>query len=56
MTLGMITAVGFSLYNFYKKGLSSNDLAISIIFIIPSSLLGASFFGKLEDDQVRSFW
>ncbi|WFQ90673.1 diacylglyceryl transferase [Mycoplasma feriruminatoris] len=60
MTLGMMLAIGFSLFNFYKKGLSINDLSLSVIFIIPSSLFGASFFGKIDQDisffERFAFW
>ncbi|WP_434343413.1 prolipoprotein diacylglyceryl transferase family protein [Mycoplasma sp. 06067-C1-B144P-99-0482-3] len=62
MTLGMIVAIGFSLYNFNKKDLSVSELAIGVIFIIPCSLFGASFFGKLNADGIgrhangSTFW
>ncbi|MDP4040252.1 prolipoprotein diacylglyceryl transferase [Mycoplasma mycoides] len=62
MTLGMLVAIGFSLYNFNKKDLSISELAIGVIFIIPCSLLGASFFGKLNADGIgrhangATFW
>ncbi|ATZ19028.1 prolipoprotein diacylglyceryl transferase [Williamsoniiplasma somnilux] len=50
MTLGMIAAVLFSLYKFWKRGMPLNSLLMSVIFIIPISLMGASFFGKLNAD------
>ncbi|WP_434325774.1 prolipoprotein diacylglyceryl transferase [Mycoplasma leachii] len=62
MTIGMIVAIGFSLYNFNKKDLSVSELAIGVIFIIPCSLFGASFFGKLNADGIgrhangSTFW
>ncbi|WP_434323727.1 prolipoprotein diacylglyceryl transferase family protein [Mycoplasma capricolum subsp. capricolum] len=62
MTLGMIVAIGFSLYNFNKKDLSVSELAIGVIFIIPCSLFGASFFGKLNAEGIgrhansSTFW
>ncbi|AME11112.1 hypothetical protein MmmBen181_1049 [Mycoplasma mycoides subsp. mycoides] len=62
MTLGMIVAIGFSLYNFNKKDLSISELAIGVIFIIPCSLFGASFFGKLNAEGIgrhangSTFW
>ncbi|ASZ08826.1 diacylglyceryl transferase [Mesoplasma chauliocola] len=48
MTLGMFVAIIFTLYKFWKKGLSITDLSLAIIICIPASLFGASFFGKLN--------
>ncbi|AVN58676.1 prolipoprotein diacylglyceryl transferase [Mesoplasma florum] len=48
MTLGMIVAILFTLYKFWKKGLNVTELSIGIAICIPISLMGASFFGKLN--------
>lgn len=48
MTLGMLVAILFTLYKFWKKGLSVVELSIAIAICIPASLFGASFFGKLN--------
>ncbi|PPE05818.1 prolipoprotein diacylglyceryl transferase family protein [Williamsoniiplasma lucivorax] len=51
MTLGMVFAILYSIYKFRKKGLSLSAIAIGTVFIIPASLFGASFFGKLNYDH-----
>ncbi|AVN63435.1 diacylglyceryl transferase [Mesoplasma florum] len=51
MTLGMIVAILFTLYKFWKKGLNVTELSIGIAICIPISLMGASFFGKLNADS-----
>ncbi|ATZ20591.1 prolipoprotein diacylglyceryl transferase family protein [Mesoplasma coleopterae] len=48
MTMGMLVAILFSLYKFWKKGLDVIHLSIGIAICIPISLMGASFFGKLN--------
>lgn len=48
MTLGMLVAILFLLYKFWKKGLGIVELSVAIAICIPASLLGASFFGKLN--------
>ena len=50
MTLGMIFAVGYSAFKFWKKGIPVTQLAWGVIAIIPMSLFGASIFGKLNAD------
>lgn len=50
MTIGMLLAIGYSAYKFYKKGLSITQLAWGVIVIVPLSLFGASIFGKLNAD------
>ncbi|ATZ21272.1 prolipoprotein diacylglyceryl transferase family protein [Mesoplasma tabanidae] len=50
MTLGMIVAILFTLYKFWKKNLNVTELSIGIAICIPISLMGASFFGKLNAD------
>ncbi len=58
MTLGIILSVLASYIKAHKKGLPSNVLLISIIFIIPASLLSASFFGKVDftDFEINNFF
>lgn len=51
MTMGMLVAVGFSCYNFWRKGLDINHLSFGVIICIPSSLFMASFFGKLNTPE-----
>ncbi|ATG97638.1 prolipoprotein diacylglyceryl transferase family protein [Mesoplasma lactucae] len=48
MTIGMILAIGYSAFKFWRKGLPLTQLAWGVIFIVPISLFGASFFGKLN--------
>ncbi|KNG79633.1 prolipoprotein diacylglyceryl transferase [Mycoplasma sp. HU2014] len=55
MTVGIMLSIAYSLVNFYKKRLSINDLSLSVIFIIPASLLGASFFGKIDQTNMPFF-
>lgn len=50
MTMGMIAVVLYSLYKFKKRGIPFGGLAWGVIFVIPLSLFGASFFGKLNAD------
>ncbi|ALD65982.1 prolipoprotein diacylglyceryl transferase [Spiroplasma cantharicola] len=48
MTLGVIFAVGISAIKLYRRGVSLTELWIGAAIIVPVSLLGASFFGKLN--------
>jgi len=50
MTLGIIIAALLSAYRFWKRDLSLVHLSIAAAIIIPFSLFGASFFGKLNAD------
>lgn len=56
MFLGMVVAILFSWYRLHKQKIPSDGLIWSIIFIIPTSLLGASFFGKDDPENVIGFW
>lgn len=48
MTLGMILAILYSFYKFRKRDLSFDSLIWGVLFIVPASLFGASFFGKFN--------
>ncbi|WP_339029848.1 prolipoprotein diacylglyceryl transferase [Spiroplasma endosymbiont of Cantharis nigra] len=48
MTLGVIFAVGISAIKLYRRGVSLTELWIGAAIIVPVSLIGASFFGKLN--------
>ncbi|AGR40769.1 prolipoprotein diacylglyceryl transferase family protein [Spiroplasma taiwanense] len=62
MTIGVISAISISAIKLYIKGVPLKELWIGASIIVPFSLLGASFFGKLNADgpgqnaQGTSFW
>lgn len=56
MFLGMAVAIFFSWYRLYSQKIATDGLIWSVIFIIPASLLGASFFGKNDPTQPLGFW
>ncbi|WP_338972443.1 prolipoprotein diacylglyceryl transferase family protein [Spiroplasma endosymbiont of Panorpa germanica] len=55
MTLGVIAAIGFSAYKFWRKDLQLTQLAIGAVPIVICSLFGASFFGKLNAGHKTDF-
>lgn len=50
ITLGIICSIIACYYCFKSKNIPTDSLNFSIIFIIPISLLGSSFFGKYNHD------
>ncbi|QHX36320.1 prolipoprotein diacylglyceryl transferase [Spiroplasma sp. BIUS-1] len=52
MTLGVILAVGVSAIKLYRKGVPLTELWIGAAAIVPLSLFGASFFGKLNANGI----
>lgn len=56
MFLGMIASIAFSWYRLHSKKIPTDGLIWSVIFIIPASLLGASFFGKDDPMNPIGFW
>ncbi|AXK50749.1 prolipoprotein diacylglyceryl transferase [Spiroplasma alleghenense] len=55
MTLGVIAAILFSAYKFWRKDLQLTQLAIGAVPIVICSLFGASFFGKLNSGGKTDF-
>lgn len=56
MFLGMVVAVLVSWYRMYKRKIPTDGLIWSVLFIIPASLFGASFFGKDDPTNPIGFW
>lgn len=56
MFLGMLVAILFSWYRLHKAKVPTDGLMWSVIFIIPASLLGGSFFGKNDPTHPTDFW
>lgn len=60
MTVGMVAAILYSLYQFWKRKMPLNTLLMAVTVIIPASLFGASFFGKANsngtDFAPNGFW
>lgn len=52
MTIGILLAIAYSFYKFRKQHLSGENLLFGAAFIVPISLLGASFFGKLNAEGI----
>ncbi|AOG60038.1 prolipoprotein diacylglyceryl transferase [Spiroplasma helicoides] len=50
MTLGVLAAIALACYQMWRKKLPLQDILIAAIFIVPSGLFVASFFGKLNSD------
>lgn len=56
MFAGIAVAIALSWYKLYRHKIPTDGMALSIIFIIPASLLGASFLGKDDPNNPMSFW
>ncbi|WP_168105227.1 prolipoprotein diacylglyceryl transferase [Spiroplasma platyhelix] len=56
MFFGMVVAILFSWYRLYKQKVPTDGFIWSVVFIIPASLLGASFFGKDDPTRPIGFW
>ncbi|WP_339021002.1 prolipoprotein diacylglyceryl transferase [Spiroplasma endosymbiont of Atherix ibis] len=52
MTLGVILAIAISAVKLYRRGIPLTELWIGAAIIVPVSLLGASFFGKLNAEGI----
>ncbi|MDQ7983106.1 MAG: prolipoprotein diacylglyceryl transferase [Spiroplasma sp.] len=56
MMFGMALAVFASWYKFHRAEIPADGLAWSVIFIIPASLFGASWFAKNDPLAPIGFW
>ncbi len=56
MLFGMVVAIFASWYKLRRYKIPSDGLALSVIFIIPISLFGASWIGKTDPYQPLGFW
>ncbi|WP_342252438.1 prolipoprotein diacylglyceryl transferase [Spiroplasma endosymbiont of Amphibalanus improvisus] len=56
MTFGVIIAILASIIKLNRKNVPLDSLYLSVIFIIPLSLLGASFFGKFGVENSNDKW
>ncbi|AGR41775.1 prolipoprotein diacylglyceryl transferase [Spiroplasma diminutum] len=50
MTLGVIFAIGISAIKLYRRGIPLTELWVGAAIVVPFSLMGASFFGKLNSN------
>lgn len=55
VTMGILVAIIFAGYQFYRRGLKLETVLIGAVFAVPGGLFGASFFGKLGNPGY-SFW
>lgn len=60
MTLGVVLSIAFAAWRLKMRKVPLAELLVGAIFIVPFSLLGASFFGKFGTDAwnngTLSFW
>lgn len=56
MLFGMVVAIFASWYKLWRYKIPSDGLALSVIFIIPISLFGASWIGKTDPYNPLGFW